>query len=523
MEMGVPTNWVDSCKVYGIKTSKTRPDGSSKGEEEVSFHLPLHRFLVAGWMEILRYHGGQGLEIAEEFNALILSSCGPQILEGLDGGVEDEKGHTWQMAGFSSQTQAFLLFMLEYPLRILVALAETQAGLWVRNGVVMPGQTKYYTCPHLSPHTYQLDISALQLATCALPGAGADQLMGILLAKFRLREWVWGGMGAGVECAQGGQRLPVEAEKLVSLLGELLALIIMILCERGLVAPATDEEDVRLHLIQRLASGACTHSNLLRALPPRIAEHPLKDKVLKDVSIFRPPTATRSGDFDLKPALLSQVNPFSCHLSRRDRQNILERVHAASTNTNDKDTRTANMLSFVTFPPAPPCLRPLGSLIVSPVLWRLLATLLDTACEHLLGDASTDSSAAQAGQLLWVNDTCLQQALHLMALAISAANQDKATQHLGGCLWEQLAAHVCGSEVGSRVAGTPAEPGQPGEGRRTRRRRSVVESLVLLQSPAKARGGGAADSHAQHCRFQRELHKASVQAILGTHSQKSMS
>jgi hypothetical protein len=178
------------------------------------------------------------------------------------------------------------------------------------------------------------------------------------------------------------------------------------------------------------------------------------------------------------------------------------------------------MLSFVTFPPAPPCLRPLGSLIVSPVLWRLLATLLDTACEHLSGDSATDASAAQAGQLHWVNDTCLQQALHLMALAISAANQDKATQHLGGCLWEQLAAHVCGSEVGSRVAGTPAEPSKPGEGRR---RRSVVESLVLLQSPAKARGGGAANLRAQHCRFQRELHEASVESILGKHSQESIS
>ena len=78
----------------------------------------------------------------------------------------------------------------------------------------------------------------------------------------------------------------------------------------------SDDQDVRMHIIHRLASGACTHSALLKALPPRIADHHLKDKILREVSIFRPPTATRSGDFDIKPELLSEVNPFSCHLSR---------------------------------------------------------------------------------------------------------------------------------------------------------------------------------------------------------------
>ena len=46
-------------------------------------------------------------------------------------------------------------------------------------------------------------------------------------------------------------------------------------------------------MIHRLASGAITHSNLLKALPAHIAEHPLKDKVLSDMALFRAPTATR--------------------------------------------------------------------------------------------------------------------------------------------------------------------------------------------------------------------------------------
>ena len=129
--------------------------------------------------------------------------------------------------------------------------AESQAGMWVRNGVLMHGQTTYYTCPQFCAHTFQLDISALQLAACAIPGqesgekgaaiegrrrgGGGEQLVMTLLERFRLLNWVCGGVHDGGERRE---RSPLEADKMVTLLSELLALIIMILCERGLVAPS---------------------------------------------------------------------------------------------------------------------------------------------------------------------------------------------------------------------------------------------------------------------------------------------
>ena len=112
-------------------------------------------------------------------------------------------------------------------------------------------------------------------------------MMAILLEKFHLRTWVYGG-------GKEKDATAIDNEKKVGLLGELLTLIIMVLCERSLVAPASEEEDVRMFLLHRLASGASTHSNLVKALPPRIAEHPLKDKVLGEVAHFRAPTATLS-------------------------------------------------------------------------------------------------------------------------------------------------------------------------------------------------------------------------------------
>jgi len=128
----------------------------------------------------------------------------------------------------------------------------------VRNGVLMPGQTTYYTCPQFCPHMFQLDISALQLAACALPAAwdedgveggaeagggmevelserSSEQLVVTLLEKFRLRKWVCASMEDAEDWRerQPWELSAVDPDKMVTLLSELLALIIMILCERG--------------------------------------------------------------------------------------------------------------------------------------------------------------------------------------------------------------------------------------------------------------------------------------------------
>jgi hypothetical protein len=192
--------------------------------------------------------------------------------------------------------------------------------------------------------------------------------------------------------------------------------------------------------------------------------------------------------------------------ARRDRQNVLERLHGtanAKPDNSGSSPDTSKMLSFVTFPEVPPCLRPLGDALVCEALWKLLATVLDTACSHLLSEAPVDTPA-QAGTLAWVNDSCIQQTLHLIALAISAADQDKHSGSLGGTVWKRLSANLVATGV----------RGGDGTGSAIMRRRSVIESLVLLQSPVKGLGGGAVGGGAQSCRFQKELHAQLVKSIL---------
>ena len=520
------------------------PAGEGSRSTEVSFHLPLHRFLIAAISEVLRMEGARDLNLADEIQRLLRHSCAHHRSEDVGGAT---RVAAWRDAGFDSESHAFVMLLVEYPLRVLVAAAEGHVGMWVRNGMLMSGQAACYTGPHFCQHMFQLDISSLQLASCVLHGSGkgnaaggAGQLMAILLEKFHLRTWVYGG---------GKERdaTAIDNEKKVGLLGELLTLIIMVLCERSLVAPASEEEDVRMFLLHRLAIGASTQSNLVKALPPRIAEHPLKDKVLGEVAHFRAPTATRSGEFGLKPEFLCRVNAFSCHLSRRDRQSVLERLHAAAqgkdlvgVETNKpQDSGASTLLALVTFPPLPACLAPLVELLVSPTLWHLLATVLDTACDHLSGSSEGNLGGrgreVNAFRLDWVNDACMQQTLHLIALAMSAADQDKENGCFGGTLWTRLTTILCdgggltasqapmhdagernGQMVFSMSANGEAEsigvhrPNETGENFGRRTRRSVVQSLVFLQTPIPARESG------EERRFQRDLHEQLVHSIVHT-------
>lgn len=198
-----------------------------------------------------------------------------------------------------------------------------------------------------------------------------------------------------------------------------------------------------------------------------------------------------------------------CLFASRDRQNVLERLHGNSTGNSTAGSggggsdHVSKMLSCVTFPEVPPCLRPLGDVLTCRALWKLLATVLDTASSHLLSETMVD--VHRPGSLSWVNDSCIQQSLHLIALAISAADQDKGAKSLGGSLWKHIAAHLCAS------GGCSGD----GSGSAIARRRSVIESLVLLQSPTtRGAGGGAGGGRALSYRFQKELHVQLVKSIL---------
>ena len=98
---------------------------------EVSFHLPLHRFMVACWMEVLRHCRERDVDMAAEFAELFRLSCGGREQQATAAWEEDDASGLRE-AGFLNPRHAMLLLLIEYPLKILAAVAESQASLWVR-------------------------------------------------------------------------------------------------------------------------------------------------------------------------------------------------------------------------------------------------------------------------------------------------------------------------------------------------------------------------------------------------------
>jgi hypothetical protein len=118
------------------------------------------------------------------------------------------------------RTQSALL-LLECPLRILVLFAQNQAGMWIRNGLAIPGQQYAYSGSTLSESMFEIDILAVQVACCEL---GAENFVRVLLHRFGVAKWF---------CLQAEVTQP---EMLAVLIEELLVAFILVICERQQVS-----------------------------------------------------------------------------------------------------------------------------------------------------------------------------------------------------------------------------------------------------------------------------------------------
>jgi E3 ubiquitin-protein ligase UBR1 len=263
--------------------------------QPISFQIPLHRFLTSCWAESIRWSEGQ-VELGPDLGA----ACG-LYLPG-----------TTELDAVATEQDCFPLALLEYPLRILIALAQNQAGMWVRNGLAIPGQQYAYIGPSLCEAMYETDITSVQLACCAL---GADAFVRILKKRFNVSKWLGGGpLTEGTE----------TPEQAITILEEFIYVIILTLSERGALDDEGNEGIMKRRIIHRLAVGSQSHSALIRALPRSVADAKNFDQVLLEVGEYRRPDATQTGMFDLKAGLMEGVDPFSCYLSRKEREIVRE-------------------------------------------------------------------------------------------------------------------------------------------------------------------------------------------------------
>ncbi|KAG8769360.1 hypothetical protein FRC12_005006 [Ceratobasidium sp. 428] len=191
------------------------------------------------------------------------------------------------------------LTVLDFPLRVIVMVAQIRCGLWVRNGFAIRGQLLHYRDFMLRELCYDSDVFLLQSFLVILD---PDLVLVTALDRFGLREFFSGSLTHPI---YDGVALPAMVE-------EWLYVLITLLSEHSRAPP------VRREIVHGLALGACTYTELTKRVAERLADESAFDAALRDVALFD----AQAGRYELKPECYDEVNPFFFHYTRNRREEV---------------------------------------------------------------------------------------------------------------------------------------------------------------------------------------------------------
>ncbi|KAL1925009.1 uncharacterized protein VTP21DRAFT_4663 [Calcarisporiella thermophila] len=361
----------------------------SVASQPVSFHHPLHWFL-AELLENVSLLDDAKLRAFgwETFRDLVLSFAElPQ---------EDTEELGQEMA-LRRPVEDKLLMVVDYPIQVLVLLAQIRSTLWVRNGYGIRSQAHHYRDVSLRENTYDTDIYLLQIAFTVLD---PDVLLVSLLDRFDLVSWFSG---------HREHRLYDHAQT-VFLAEELLLLLIICMSERAKAIGMSAEEEIRREIIHGLCIQPIAYSELTRRIPERLNENPRFDEILTQLANFKPPDGMSDhGTYELRDQYYDEVNPYFVHYTRNNRE---ESEEILKKRLKKK------------YPDATPLLLPrLTKIDVGPFVnigEALHSKTMTQIIFYALWNAMDDTKIT--------NDTLIDEALHLCVIALLDEN-NKASKH----------------------------------------------------------------------------------------------
>ncbi|CED83614.1 N-end rule pathway, recognition component UBR1 [Phaffia rhodozyma] len=255
----------------------------------VSFHNPLH-WVLAGLLK----HPGKLEGVGSD--ALI------RALGGLENSTDVDEKNARQRA----------LVLLDFPLRIVVFIAQLRNSLWVRNGQSMRQQQHHYrehTALGVREGSWDNDMFLLQVFLSLLE---PDLVLATFLDRFSLTEWF-----------QGRVDHPVYPFPSAGMVEEFLSVLIVCLSEPATIGAWSTERYVRREVIHALVLGPSTYSDLSKRLPERVTESHFLHPLLLELASFKPPeSATDFGLYELKDACFEEVDPLFHHFSRNQKQEV---------------------------------------------------------------------------------------------------------------------------------------------------------------------------------------------------------
>lgn len=262
--------------------------------QPVSFHHPMH-WLLAEMMKHVDLIDPDGLGT--------LSDTYPSaVAEVVMRNGSDSKG---------------MLVLLDFPLRVIVKLAQIRVGLWVRNGYALRSQAHHYRDNSMRDIMCDQDLYLLQ---CGFLLVDPSLFLVSIMDRFSLLDW----FGS----RDGSSQVPhktYESDQRISMADEMLLLLITLLSEVSVAASWSLEKQVRREIIQFLALGQGTYSELVKNISERLTDHASFDRCLSQVAHFRSPDGTTDvGIFDLKEEFYEEVEPHFYHYTRNQREKAEE-------------------------------------------------------------------------------------------------------------------------------------------------------------------------------------------------------
>ncbi|XP_063428523.1 E3 ubiquitin-protein ligase UBR2-like isoform X1 [Mytilus trossulus] len=282
--------------------------------------------------------------------------------------------------------------IIEPPLRVQVMVAQTQAGMWRRNGYSLLNQIFFYHNVKCRREMFDKDINMLQIGASIMDN---NEFLIHLLNKYNLLSWV----RKDYDTPSGQEDM---VRQTVTLAEEFLTLLITIISERYVLGIGTmDEQDItKREIIHQLCVAPMSYSELTKGLPVNSNHETGIEEVINDVAVFKKPSTTMGGKgiFELKPEFYKEYTRFFLHYSRTEQSKSEE-----AQMKRKKDAKEDHALP----PPVPPKVTPMFEPLVGLLQCDIMVHIMHLILQRTVAVRSRSWSEAQVDRVL-----------HLIGLAL---------------------------------------------------------------------------------------------------------
>ncbi|KAK9463005.1 uncharacterized protein V1516DRAFT_620803 [Lipomyces oligophaga] len=195
-----------------------------------------------------------------------------------------------------------LIFMLDYPLRSLVVVAQIRANLWVRNGYSLRSFEMHYRDWTLRETCYSRDIFGVQMMISL---CNPSRAMLTIIDRWSLIGWLGGSVVHGT----------FDESKLLTIVEEFLHGMIVLLSERVHLQGFSEDELnnflIRREIIQDLCCESMAFSELSKRLLGSVSADDKFEQILFELTNYKAPEGLSDhGVYELKPELHEEIDPY---------------------------------------------------------------------------------------------------------------------------------------------------------------------------------------------------------------------